>query len=97
MERLAAAFEALLEDALADPSRRLLGFELPAEPVARAERTADPRLPANGSRARSTDGYRIEKPASTGMTAPVMRAAASEASQVIVPATSAAEASEPSG
>jgi hypothetical protein len=34
VERLAAAFEALLEDALADRSRRILSFELPAEPVA---------------------------------------------------------------
>ncbi len=34
VERWAAAFEALLEDALADPSRRVLAFELPAEPVA---------------------------------------------------------------
>jgi hypothetical protein len=34
VERLAAAFEVLLADALADPSRRILAFELPAEPVA---------------------------------------------------------------
>ncbi len=33
VERLATAFERLLEDAIADPSRRILDFELPVEPV----------------------------------------------------------------
>ena len=52
VERLAAAFEPMLEAALADPSRRLLGFELPAEPVAvqSGPQIRGFRAPGNGSR-----------------------------------------------
>lgn len=47
--------------------------------------------------ARCSRSYRIVKPASTGTTAPVSRLAASEASQTIAAATSAASTSDPSG
>jgi non-ribosomal peptide synthetase component F len=48
IERLAVAFERLLDDALADPSRRLLDFELP-------EDVAEPN---NGTRIRGFRGSR---------------------------------------
>ncbi len=98
VERQAAAFQRLLQEALADPSRQILSFALPDESA------ADPTgARIHGFRRRSLERrvldrrYRIEKPASTGITAPVMWAAASDASHTIVPETSAALTSEPSG
>ena len=74
VERLAAAFEALLEDALADPSRRLLGFELPAEPVALQSGAPDPRRPETAAGLGRLTATGSRSPASIGTTAPVTAA-----------------------
>ncbi len=50
----ATAFEALLEDALADPSRRMLVFELPAEPATARSRAGSAASGAPGTAVRAS-------------------------------------------
>jgi hypothetical protein len=60
IERLAAAFESLLDAALADPARRLLAFDLPEEPSAAQSR---PRIQGfRGTRRGASSGSRSRRP-----------------------------------